>query len=259
MEQKKLTFREHLGELRRALIVSGVALIICFAVGVVFSDYIDVALRLPIKGLLPPGSDEPVYLGIFEPIFYRLKLGLIGGIFAASPIVFWQIWWFISPGLYQKERRMALPFIFIASLFFLGGAAFCYFIVLPKAAAFSIGQVADNTKIILSLRSYLSNASMFILAFGLVFETPVIVFLISWIGLVSPKTLGRYRKYVLLGAFIIAAVITPTPDAINQSIMALPIYILYELGMLAARIVEHRRKKRRKKEEQTDNPQRKKQ
>jgi sec-independent protein translocase protein TatC len=243
MDEKKLTFREHLGDLRRALVVSGIAVLVGIIIGVVFSDYIDMALRLPIEGLLPEGSDEPVYLGIFEPIFYRLKLGFIGGLFLASPVVFWQLWWFVSPGLYKRERRMALPFILIATLFFLGGAAFCYFIVLPKAAAFSLGQMTEQTRIILSLKSYLSNAAMFILAFGLVFETPVIVFLISWIGLVSPKTLGRYRKYVLLGSFVVAAVITPTPDAINQTIMALPIYILYELGMLAGRIVYKKRER----------------
>ncbi len=243
MNEKVLTFRGHLGELRRALIYSSIALVICFIVGVIFSDYIDKALRLPIKDMLPEGNEDPVYLGIFEPIFYRLKLGLIGGIFAASPIVFSQLWWFISPGLYPKERRMALPFIIVATMFFLGGAAFCYFIVLPKAAAFSIGQMAENTRIILSLQMYLSNAAMFILAFGLVFETPVMVFLICWIGLVTPKTLARYRKYVLLGSFVVAAILTPTPDAVNQSIMALPIYILYELGMLTARLMIRKRQK----------------
>lgn len=245
MNEKKLTFSEHLGELRRALLVSGLAILVGIVIGVIFSDYLDMALRLPIKGLLPPGSDEPVYLGIFEPIFYRLKLGFIGGLLIASPVVFWQLWWFISPGLYPSEKKMALPFILAASFFFIGGAAFCYFLVLPKAAAFSIGQMTDKTRIILSLKSYFSNASMFILAFGVVFETPVIVFLICLIGLVTPKTLGRFRKYVLLAAFIIAAIVTPTPDAVNQTIMALPIYILYELGMLAARLVIRRKQRER--------------
>ncbi len=249
MDDKKLTFSGHLGELRRALMVSGLAVLVGVVIGVIFSDYLDMALRLPIEGLLPAGSDQPVYLGIFEPIFYRLKLGFIGGLLLASPVVFWQLWWFISPGLYKKEQRLALPFILAASFFFIGGAAFCYFVVLPKAAAFSIGQMTDQTRIILSLKSYFSNASMFILAFGVVFETPVIVFLICLIGLVTPKTLGRFRKYVLLAAFIIAAIVTPTPDAMNQTIMALPIYILYELGMLAARLVIKKKERGRDKKE----------
>jgi sec-independent protein translocase protein TatC len=109
--------------------------------------------------------------------------------------------------------------------------------------------MVEKTRIILSLKTYLSNAAMFILAFGLVFETPIITFLVCWIGLVSPKTLGRYRKYVLLCTFILAAIITPTPDAINQTIMALPIYVLYELGMLAARLVNWRKRKRERENE----------
>ncbi len=241
MREKNLTFTEHLAELRRALIISALAILAGIVVGVIFSDYIDMALRWPIRGILPKGSEEPIYFGLFEPIFYRLKLGFLGGVLLASPVVFWQLWWFVSPGLYDHERRMALPFIISASIFFLGGAAFCYFIVLPNAAAFSVEQMAEGTRIVLSLKSYLSNATMFILAFGLVFETPVLVFLLCWIGIVSPATLGKWRKYVFLLAFVVAAVITPTPDAFNQTIMALPIYILYELGLFAGRIVWRRK------------------
>jgi sec-independent protein translocase protein TatC len=122
-EERQLTFTEHLGDLRRALVVSCLALLACFVVGVIFSDWLDRVLRWPIAGLLPAGSDEPVFLGIFEPIFYRLKLGLIGGIVLASPVIFHQVWWFISPGLYPRERRLAIPFIFLATLFFVGCSA----------------------------------------------------------------------------------------------------------------------------------------
>ena len=238
-------FRRYTAELRRALMVSGIAVLVGFGVAIFFSDWLDWALRLPIDGLLPAGS-EPVYLGIFEPIFYKLKLGLIGGLLLASPVVFQQLWWFISPGLHPKERRLALPFILAATVFFLGGAAFCYFIVLPNAAAFSVGQMTENTQILLSLKSYLSNAAMFMFAFGVVFETPIIVFLISSIGLVHPSTLAKYRKYVLLASFIIAAIITPTPDAFNQAIMAVPMYVLFELGLLGATLVVRRKEQRQK-------------
>ncbi len=242
MEVKKLTFSGHLGELRRALMVSCIAVIVGFGIAVFFWDYIHWALLLPVQDLLPAGS-EPVYLGVFEPIFYMLKLGLIGGILLASPIIFWQVWWFISPGLTSRERRLALPFILAATVFFLGGAAFCYFVVLPRAVAFSLGQMTDQTRMLLSLNRYLSNAAGFMLAFGVVFETPVMVFLVAALGLVHPKTLARYRKYVLLASFIIAAILTPTPDAVNQTIMALPMYILFELGLLAARIAIRRKEK----------------
>ncbi len=250
MSEKKLTFRGHLAELRRALMVAGLAVLVGFGVAVVFWEQIHWALMRPVQPLLPEGS-ESVFLGVFEPVFYMLKLGLIGGILLASPVVFWQLWWFVAPGLTARERRLALPFIASASLFFLGGAAFCYFIVLPKAAAFSLGQMTSETRMLLSLNRYLSNAAMFVLAFGVIFETPVMVFLISTLGLVHPDTLARYRKYVLLATFIIAAILTPTPDAINQSIMALPMYILYELGVLVSRIAV-RRKARRQQEDGDD-------
>ncbi|MFN2164968.1 MAG: twin-arginine translocase subunit TatC [Anaerolineae bacterium] len=247
MDEKKLTFSGHLADLRRALLISAVAMIVGFGVAVSFWEYLHTAMMWPIQDLLPPGS-EPVYLGVFEPIFYMLKLGLTGGILLASPIVFWQVWWFVAPGLTAKERRYALPFILAASFFFLGGAAFCYFIVLPNAVAFSISLMGASAKMELVLNQYLSNAAMFMLAFGVIFETPVMVFLVSTLGLVHPKTLAKYRKYVLLACFIIGAVLTPTPDAFNQSIMAVPMYILYELGVLVARIVVRRKEKEREKE-----------
>jgi sec-independent protein translocase protein TatC len=241
MDEKRLTFVEHLGDLRKALMFSGLALLVGFCIAIGFWRYLDKAMMLPIAGLLPEGS-RPVYVGIFEPIFYMLKLGFIGGLLLSAPAIFGSLWWFIAPGLYPRERRMALPFILAATLFFFGGAAFCYFIVLPNAARFSIGQMTDQTTMLLGLSKYLSNAIMFILVFGLAFETPVIVFLIAWIGIVEPKTLGRYRKYVLIGAFIVGAILTPTPDAFNQAIMAVPIYVLFELGVLAARLVVKKRK-----------------
>lgn len=247
MAEKKLTFRGHLAELRRALTVSAIAVMIGFGIAVYFWEYIDWALMQPIEGLLPEGT-KPTHLGVFDPIFYMLKLGLSGGILLASPVVFWQVWWFVSPGLTPKERRWALPFIFAATVFFLGGATFCYFIVLPNAVAFSISLMGASAKLELVLNQYLSNAAMFMLAFGVIFETPVMVFLISTLGLVHPKTLAKYRKYVLLACFIIGAILTPTPDAFNQAIMAVPMYVLYELGVLLARIVVRRKEKEREKD-----------
>lgn len=241
--EKVMTFTGHLGELRRALVVSSLALLLGMIVGVIFSDFLDELLRAPIAGLLPAGSDQPVFLGIFEPIFYRLKLGLIGGIVLASPVIFQQLWWFIAPALYPRERRLALPFILLATTFFAGGVAFCYLVILPQAAAFAVAQMTDNTRMILSLQSYLSQSAMFLLAFGLVFETPLLVFALCFLGVVKPATLARFRKYVLLGAFIVSAIITPTPDAFNQAIVAVPMYLLFELGVLAGRLAERRRER----------------
>lgn len=248
MGEKKLTFTEHLGELRRALVISGIAIVVCFGVAVGFWKYLHIVMMWPIEDLLPEGS-QPMYSGVFGPIFYMLKLGLIGGLIAACPVVFWQLWWFIAPGLYPKERRMAIPFILAATLFFFGGVSFCYFLILPFMASYSIGQMTEEAKMFLELSRYLSNATMFILAFGLIFEMPVLVFLISILGVVTPQTLGRYRKYVLLGSFIIAAIITPSADPINQTIVGAPLYVMYELGILAARLVIWKKKRNQPPEE----------
>jgi sec-independent protein translocase protein TatC len=241
MDEKKLTFIEHLGELRRVLIISFSAILVGLVVGVIYSDTIDWVLRLPLQPLVGKGLTDSIFLGLFDPIFYRIKIGLIGGLILASPVIFWQIWWFVAPGLYTHERRMVFPFILVATLFFLSGVCFCYFIVLPKAAAFAIGQLTDKSRLMLSLPTYLSEAATFILAFGVVFETPVVVFLLARLGVVSPQTMARARKWVLLGAFVVGAILTPTPDAVNQTIMAVPIYVLFELGLLAARLTYRKR------------------
>ena len=242
MDEKKLTFIEHLGELRRVLIISFAAIFVGLVVGLIFGDTIDWILRLPLQPFVKSGHlDDGVFLGLFDPIFYRLKIGLIGGLILATPVIFWQIWWFVAPGLYSHERRMALPFVLTATLFFLGGVCFCYFIVLPNAAAFSLGQLTKGSRLMLSLPTYLSEAATFILAFGLVFETPVVVFLLAWLGVVSPKTMALYRKWVFLGSFVVGAILTTTPDVVNQTIMALPIYLLFELGLLAGRVVYRKR------------------
>jgi sec-independent protein translocase protein TatC len=242
VQEKNLTFSGHLGELRRALTISGIAVVIGFGVAVGFSDELDRALRWPIRDLLPPGT-EPSFLGIFEPIFYRLKLGLIGGIFLASPVIFQQLWWFVAPGLTPRERRLAVPFILLATLAFLGGAAFCYFLILPQAAAFAISTMVEGTQLILSMQNYLGTASSFVLAFGLVFETPVLVVLLASLGLVTARGLARVRKYVVLVCFIVGAIITPTPDPFNQTIVAVPMYLLYELGVLGAWLVTRKRRR----------------
>lgn len=243
MEEKNLSLIGHLNELRRVLIVSGIAILVGCCVAIYFSDTLDWLIRLPIENKFPNGS-QPVYLGIFEPIFYRLKLGLIGGIIIASPVVFQQMWWFISPALYANERRFAMPVICCMTIFFLGGVLFSYFLVLPTAVEFSVGQMVNNTHLMLALDSYLSNAAMFLLIFGLVFETPIIVVALSWLGIVKAATFAKYRKYVFLGVFVISAIATPTPDVVNQSIMAIPMYALFELGVLVARLLEKRARQR---------------
>ena len=188
-----------------------------------------------------------MYSGVFGPIFYMLKLGLIGGLIAACPVVFWQLWWFIAPGLYPKERRMAIPFILAATLFFFGGVSFCYFLILPFMASYSIGQMTEEAKMFLELSRYLSNATMFILAFGLIFEMPVVFVLLSFLGIVTPAGLRRYQRHALVVLAIAAAMLTPA-DIGTMFMLLVPMLLLYELSIWLVRLVGGGRNRQRAEE-----------
>jgi sec-independent protein translocase protein TatC len=162
--------------------------------------------------------------------------------FLAAPWILWQVWAFISPGLYSQEKKYAAPFVIIGSLMFIAGGAFSLLVVTPNAVKFllSFGTEA-GLKPMISIGSYIDFLLKFTLAFGAVFEVPIGLTLASRMGLVTPKSLAKNRKYAVLGAFIAAAVLTPTPDMVNQSLMAGPIIVLYEVGILSARIFGRRR------------------
>lgn len=153
----------------------------------------------------------------------------------ASPVIFYQIWRFIAPGLYQHEKKVLLPFSFVSSLCFLGGAAFGYYVVFPPAFRFLIGYSSEFLEPMPAVSEYFSLALRLLLAFGVVFELPVLMVFLAKIGLVDAPFLVKNRKYAFLIAFIIAAVLTPTPDVVNQFFMAAPLVVLYEISILAVR------------------------
>ncbi|RUM36957.1 MAG: twin-arginine translocase subunit TatC [Desulfobulbus sp.] len=168
-------------------------------------------------------------------VFFYLKLALVCGILVASPVIFYQIWRFIAPGLYQHEKKVLLPFSFVSSLCFLGGAAFGYYVVFPPAFRFLIGYSSEFLEPMPAVSEYFSLALRLLLAFGVVFELPVLMVFLAKIGLVDAPFLVKNRKYAFLIAFIIAAVLTPTPDVVNQFFMAAPLVVLYEISILAVR------------------------
>jgi sec-independent protein translocase protein TatC len=162
----------------------------------------------------------------------NLKVSFVAGLMLSLPVMFHQLWKFISPGLLPKERRYVIPFIFSATGLFLFGAAFCFFIVLPLAMGFLLTyKVGDFLMPMLSVGQYVDFCLKFILSFGAVFELPIIIIFLTKMGIVTPKTLAKNRKYAVLIAFVLAAFLTPTPDAFNQILMALPIILLYEIGI----------------------------
>jgi sec-independent protein translocase protein TatC len=161
---------------------------------------------------------------------------LVCGLIFASPIVFSQIWRFVAPGLYRHERRLVLPFTILSSLCFLGGAAFGYLVVFPPAFRFFVGYSNSYLTSLPAVSEYFSLSLHLLLAFGFIFEMPVFMVLLARLGLVTPESLSRHRRYAILINFIIAAVLTPTPDVVNQLLMAGPLVILYEISVVAVRL-----------------------
>lgn len=231
----QMTFFEHLGELRKRIIYSIAAIFVFFMVSWTFVEKIYYWLSLPVVKYLPEGK-KLAFTSLTEPFMMYIKLAFISGIFIASPFVFYQLWLFVSPGLFQKEKKMVFPFVFFTTVFFLAGGAFGYFIVFPWACKFFL-HIGEDFTAIITISDYFSLAFRVLLGISVVFELPVLVFLLSKMGIVSARFLIKYFKYALVAIFIIAAVITPTPDMVTQSIFALPMILLYLLGILIAKIV----------------------
>src|SRR5207244_1597769 len=177
-----------------------------------------------------------VFTAPAEAFWVRMKVGLIVGVFIAAPAILWQIWMFIAPGLHTHEKKYAAPFVIIGSLLFLGGGAFSLLVVTPYAIQFLLSYARPGLTPMITLQNHVDFLLKFTLAFGAVFELPLALTLLSRVGIVNPQMLARNRKYAILGAFIAGAVLTPTPDAFNQALMAGPLIILYEVGIVCARI-----------------------
>jgi len=160
-------------------------------------------------------------------------LALVCGVLLASPVIFWQIWRFVAPGLYQHEKKVVLPFTFLSSICFLGGAAFGYFIVFPPAFRFLVGYSTDFLSPMPAVTEYFSLALRLLIAFGVIFELPILMVFLAKIGVVNVAFLNKNRKYAILINFIIAAILTPTPDVVNQMLMGVPLLVLYEVSVLA--------------------------
>jgi len=166
-------------------------------------------------------------------VFFYLKLALVIGILAASPVIFSQIWRFIAPGLYRHEKKILIPFTLLSTFCFLGGAAFGYFVVFPPAFRFLVGYNNEFLTSLPSVSEYFTLATRLLLAFGAIFEIPILMVFLAKIGMIDVAFLNRNRKYAILINFIIAAVLTPTPDVVNQMLMGVPLLILYEVSVLA--------------------------
>ncbi len=237
---REQSLTEHLKELRDRLIRSLVAVVIGFGICYAYIEPIFTLLSRPLVQVLPPG-ETMIFTSYPEAFFTYLKLALVGGVFLASPYILWQIWGFIAPGLYSHERKWTAPFILFGSLFFVGGGLFGYLVVFPAAFNFLAGYAGKDLKLMPGLSEYFTFAIKLLLGFGLAFELPVFMVFLSLIGIIDARMLRENRKYALLIAFVIGAILTPTPDVVNQCLLAFPLLFLYEISIWAIALIGKRR------------------
>ena len=254
-EELRMSFWSHLTELRKRIVYSAIAIGVGFMVCFNYSEEILGLLLLPMNSTMTFQASVPFlhfepnktvqelyFTTLIEPIMSHLKIGFIAGIMLMVPIILFQIWKFISPGLLPRERKYAGQFVFFATFFFYVGVLFCFFLLLPFAVPFLITYKTEHLKPIIKLADYIDFTLKFMLASGAVFELPLVMIILGRMGIINSDLLARYRKYAFLASFIIGAIVTPTPDVFNMTLMSLPIYCLYEIGILGVRFFGRRKK-----------------
>lgn len=230
-ELPRMGFFDHLEELRRRLIWSIAGVAVTFFAAWTWSPTIFRWIERPILPYLPKGV-HLAFTTMPEPFVLYFRVALYGGIILASPFLVWQLWLFIAPALYRRERRWAVPFVGATLAFFIAGCAFGYFIAFPRVCEFLVGMgTGTGFTPVITINEYLSIASKTIFGLGLCFEMPILVFFLARLGLVTERFLLAKFKYAILIIFIIAAVITPTPDVMTQTVFAIPMIILYLIGI----------------------------
>lgn len=241
MSDDRMPLTSHLEELRRKLIIAGISWLVAFLACYAYAELLFNLIADPVRQALPEGTSL-VFITATEPFFTYLKISALAGLLVSLPVIFWQIWSFIAPGLYHHEKRYVIPFVVASTLCFALGAYFGFNFVFPMAfkVLIEFGTGSGDLSAMLSMGSYLSLSSKLLLAFGLVFELPVVIFFLARMGVVDYKMLGRNRKFALLAAFLIGAMLTP-PDVFSQTALALPFIVLYEIGIIVARLFGKKR------------------
>jgi sec-independent protein translocase protein TatC len=236
----RMSIFDHLGELRRrlvySLIVLAVAAGVCFSYAPELFNY----LRQPLAAL---PSQKMIVLGPLEMFITYIKLSLLAAVLVSSPFILLQLWLFVSPGLYAHEKRWVVPFVMLGSLFFVGGAAFCFYLVLPASFKYLVDMVPLEVEAHYSVSLYFSLVIQLMLAFGVVFELPLVMALLGAAGVVTPEGFAGFRKYWIVIAAIIGGVLTPTPDPMTQMMMAVPLMVFFELGIIGARMTQRGRRR----------------
>jgi len=238
-DDEKQPFLSHLEELRERIIKCAIAVGIGFVISYIFAEELFRILVSPLTDNLPEGNGL-IFTNLPEMFFAYLKTAFIAGVLLASPVIFYQIWKFVAPGLYQNEKRYIVPFVLSSTILFVGGGLFGYLIVFPFGFKFLLGYANEYIQALPSVKEYFSFSSKLLLAFGIVFELPVLIFFLSRIGLVTVPFLTKNRKYAILLTFVMGSILTP-PDPLTQCMMAGPLILLYEIGIIIARIASKKR------------------
>lgn len=237
MVEKNMLLLKHLEELRRVFLVSFIAIAISTVGCFFFSDQILEIFTRPLEQL----GYSLYIIGMTEGIYAKLKIALLAGIIVSSPVLMWEFWHFLVPALYPHERKYILKLVPISVILFVLGVAFAYYIVFPVAIYILI-KMAGEMEPMLTISKFISFTLSFLIPFGLLFELPVIIHFLTWAGVVTPAFLTKNRGYAIVVSFIIAAMLTPGPDPISQLVMVIPMIILYEAGILVAKITTKRKK-----------------
>jgi sec-independent protein translocase protein TatC len=243
MSNRELTLREHLQELRWRVLISVIALVIASAVSFAFFRQIINFLVLPARDLGAEQGIQLVFTEVTELLTTSVKVSFVAGFILAFPVILYQIIRFVAPGLTDKERRLLILFLPGALLAFAGGVAFSYFVVTPPALRFLLTFGSDVATPMIRISNIVNLMIRLLFWMGLVFETPLVMYLLAQLGIVNARTLARFRRFWLVIAFIIAAIITPTFDPVNQTLVAGPLLVLYEVGVLLAKLAGRSRKR----------------
>ena len=239
-QQVYLTFFEHLEELRKRLVISLALIGLGTAAGFFYSDAVLKFLLTPIESKI----DQVYFFSPAEAFVVKFKVAFLFGVIVASPGVISQLWLFLSPALHTREKRAMIPLVVATSFLFLSGVLFCFYLAMPYALQFLIGMQTDFLKPLLSIKNYVDLLFGMLIAFGFCFTLPIFVMMLAFWGVLNSRVLNKYQRHAILGIFIIAAVVTPTPDFTGQILLAVPLLLLFELSVVGCRAIEWFKQKR---------------
>jgi sec-independent protein translocase protein TatC len=256
LESGRMPFLQHLGELRDRVRNAAIAFAAAFVVCWVFSDRIFAWLREPLFEIwrqhtgpnLKPGEFDwgpprLIYTGLTQPFWVNMSIALWAGIFVASPVIFYQLWRFIAPGLYKRERKLGVSFASLSAVFFVCGALFCFYLALPALFRYMLSYQTKDLMSLPNIQDYLDLTRGTMLAFGAIFEMPLLIYFLAMVGLVTHRGLWKFSRWFVVLAFIIGAILTPGPDVVSQALMALPMIVLYNVSIIFAWRVTRRRER----------------